>query len=408
MNRLKFYFQKYYKTLLILMQVGIFFTYCQPREKANLMQINTAQRDSLLIFYETGVLESIETFGIKAPRRWDMEYRIVKLVPEGSFVQPGDTVVYFDMQPLAERLLRAQTNLQKERQGLAQVLEQNALDLENKLRTIDQLKMQFKIDSTRLANARFESKTTQEEFALELQKTKLQLQRAFKNLEAQKIINNTKERLQRIKIEQAQIELNRVLLIKQEMKLISDHAGIVIYPYFRSGGRRVKIKEGETVFPGQNVIQVANLDRMKAVVKLNEVDRQMVKEGQNVFLTVDAYPDTVFSGFVKRIERVANRQDDDGTVKVYGVDVYLQAKSNFRLKPGLSVRAGIVLDTVKNVYRIPKWCLFQNGEQTWVETENKGKVPVEIIARLDGLLFVQGALQPGTVLKSKKQEIKGL
>jgi len=395
------YIRKYYKTLLILMQVGIFFTYCQPAKKESISHVNTVQQDSLLIFYETGVLESIETFNIKAPRRWNMEYRIVKLAPEGSFVQPGDTVVWFDMQPLNERLLQAQKNLQKEKQGLAQTLEQNALDLENKIRTIEQLKMQFKIDSTRLANARFESKSTQEQFALELQKTKLQLQRSYKNLQAQKIINNTRERLQRIKIEQAQIELNRVLLIKQEMKLISDHAGIVIYPYFRSGGRRIKIKEGENVFPGQIVLKIANLERMKAVVQLNEVDRQLIKKGQKVVLTVDAYPDTVFSGFIKHIERVANRQNDDGTVKVYSVDVFLQAKANFRLKPGLSVRAGIVLDTLANAFRIPKWCLFQKENKTWIESENDGKIPVKMLAQLDGFAFVQGALKQGMILKSK-------
>ncbi len=402
MSFLTAYFRKYYKTLIILMQVGIFFTYCQSEKPKQFSQVNSVQQDSLLIFYESGLLQSVETFNIKAPRRWNMEYRIVKLVPEGSFVQPGDTVVWFDMQPLIDRLLQAQTNLQKERQGLAQTLEQNALDLDVKMRTIERLKMQFKIDSSRLANARFESKTTQEQYALELQKTRLQLQRAIKNLEAQKIINDTRERLQRIKIEQAQIELNRVLLLKQEMKLVSNYAGIVIFPYYQTGGRRVKVKEGENMFPGQTVLQVANLERMKAIVQLNEVDRQMVREGQRVLLTVDAYPDTVFQGVVKRIEKVANRKDEEGTVKVYGIDVYLQARANFRLKPGLSVRAGIVLDTLTNAFRIPKWCLFQKDHQLWVEPANDGKIPVKLLAQLDGSAFVQGNLRQGMILKSKK------
>ena len=402
MKRNLFYFRKYFKTLLLLMQVGIFFTYCRSSKPLSLLPANKVLQDSLVIFHETGLLESIETFNIKAPRRWEMEYRIVKLVPEGSFVQPGDTVVYFDMQPLKERMQKAQTELKKVRQGLTQTLEQNALALESQLRTIERLKMQLEIDSTRLANARFESKTTQEQFALELQKTRLQLQRAFKNLEAQKIINQTKERLQRIKIEQALIELNRVLLMKQEMKLVSDHAGVVIYPYFRSSGRRIKIKEGESVFPGQVVIQVANLQRMKAVVKLNEVDRQLIKPGQHVRLTVDAYPDTVFAGQIVKIDRVANREDEESTLKVYGVDVYLKARANFRLKPGLSVRAAIVLDTLQNAFRVPEWCLFNNGQPTWVVTWQNQKIAVDLITQIDGLAFVKGPLQTGMILKSKK------
>jgi len=109
----------------------------------------------------------------------------------------------------------------------------------------------------------------------------------------------------------------------------------------------------------------------------------------------------VFRGVVKHIEKVANRKDEDGTVKVYGVDIYLHAKANFRLKPGLSVRAGIVLDTLSHAFRIPKWCLFQEEGKTWVESEEAGKIPVKLLAQLDGFAFVQGALKKGMLLKSK-------
>ncbi len=396
------YFRKYYKTMLLLMQVGIFFT-CNPlKNDSSFLQVNTVVSDSLPMFHETGQLESIETFNINVPMRWNMEYRIVRLAPEGSFVQPGDTVVHFDMQPLQDRLSQAKKELQKVRQELKQVLEQNALALETQYKTIERLKMQYQIDSTRLANARYESKTTREQFALELEKTRLQLQRALQNLEAQKIINAAKERLKRIKIEQARIKLDRILLMKDEMNLISDHAGIVIYPYYRSSGRKVKIKEGEVLFPGSTVIQVANLKRMKAVVTINEVDRSFIKEGQKVKITVVAYPDTVFSGEVVNIARVATEERKGSTVKVYPVDVYLDSGANYRLKPGLSVRAGIILDTLKNTFRVPNWCLFQKTNQTWIEPLGQKKIPVELIFRMDGFSYVRGALRDGMVLKSNR------
>ncbi len=395
-------FQKYYKTLLLLMQVGIFFTYCSQNSSSNVLHVNKVSNDSLLVLYETGQLESIETFTINAPMRWNMEYRIIRLAPEGSFVQPGDTVVYFDMQPLMDRLTQARQELQKAKEDLAQTLEQNALSIETQLKDIERLKMQFEIDSTRLANARFEAKTRQEEIALELEKTRLQLQRAIKKLQAQKIINDTKERLKRIKIEQARIELNRVLLMQNEMKLVTHYAGIVIYPYIRSTSGRVKIKEGETIFPGRTVLKIANLDRMQAIVKINEVDRHFIKIGQRVKLTVDAYPDTVFSGKVVNIAKVASKDYDQHTVKVYPVEVHLDSRANFRLKPGLSVRAGIILDTLQNVFRVPNWCLFEEGEKNFVFPENSNsKILVQPVVRMDGFTFVRGALKNGWLLKTK-------
>ncbi len=397
------YFQKYFKTLWIVMQIGIFFTYCSIPQNKNLVHANKVSKDSLVIFYESGQLESIETFEINAPRRWEMKYRILKLVPEGSVVQPGDTIVYFDEQPLKDRYFKAIAELKKAQEGLRATLEQNALVLEKKRIAIKQLKMQFKIDSSRLANARFESKTRQQEIAIDLEKTRLRLQKEVKALQSQKIINDTKERLQRIKIQQAQIELKRILLMKKEMRLVSQHSGVAIYPVYRTGEKRMKIKEGESVYPGQTVLQIANLNRMKAVLKLNEVDRQLVRIGQKALVTVDAYPDTVFEGRIAEIGRVAIKVQYDATVKVYLVDIPLQSKANFRLKPGLSVRVGVVLDTLKNAFQIPEWCLFEQEQTYWVQSIKKGKIPVHLMRRIDGLAFVQGKLKNGMILETINQ-----
>ncbi len=396
------YSQMYYSLLVLILQVGIFFTSCQQNASTTGKQANVAVRDSLVFMAQSGLLESVESFNINTPRRWRMEYRILKLAKEGERVQPGDTVVYFDPQPLQEKLEDARSSLEKAQKKLTETLEQNRLDLSQKKDAIRRLKMQLVIDSTRLANARFESEVKQQEFAIELKKTRLQLERAYKELEAQRIINQMRERMDRIKIQQAQIELQRIRLMQKEMRLITEHAGIVIYPYYHSGGRRIKVKEGETMFPGQTVLRIANLNRMKVLLKINEVDHPLISVGMAARLIVDAYPDTVFSGKIVNISRIASRIKENGTVKAYDAEIFISSSANYRLKPGLNVRAEIVLDTLKNAFRLPEWCVTESDGRWWVNTSDGQRLAVKFLRLQDGWVYVQGDLQDSLRLKTRE------
>ncbi|NOX89182.1 MAG: HlyD family efflux transporter periplasmic adaptor subunit [Calditrichaeota bacterium] len=371
-------------------------TGCRNSDNGQVADINRAIRDSLMVLTESGVLESIDAQAVSTPRRWNVEYRIISLIPEGSFVKPGDTLVVFDPNPILDKLQEATAKLNLSLQKLKQTREENALNLDEKIQAIDQLKMQYEIDSTRLANARFESETMRQDLALELEKSKLQIQRAFKNLSAQKIINQTKERLILVEIQQAQINLQRIQTMLKEMQLIATQSGVVIYRHYRRKSRTVR--EGETVYPGQMILKIANLNRMKALLQINEVDRQLVKTGQQARVVIDAYPDTTFRGRVESISKIAGFISDGGTVKAYGLDIFLDGAENFRLKPGLSVRAEIIVDTLRHAYRVPIWCLKQ-GENGFFVKNGKGEaLPVKVLRFNDGFAFVRGALKDGMPL----------
>ena len=385
------------RSLLAFIGFILLFFSCKNIHNNSSKSVNRVTRDSLIVMTENGILESINAQTVKAPSHWNVEYRIIYLIPEGRFVHIGDTLVKFDPAPVQEKLDEAQAKLALARQKLIQIQEENAMNLRNQLETIQSMRMQFKIDSARLSDAIYESDAVRQDMALQLKKSALDLKKAEKKLAAQKIINNSKYHLQLVEIEHALGDVKRITSMLKEMTLVATQPGVAVYGNAR--GRSRQIREGETVYPGQMVMQVADLSKMMAVLMINEVDREQIKKGQKVRLQVNAYPDTTFSGRIREISKIADLVNDDGTVKAYETDVYLNCGQNYRLKPGLSVRATIITDTLHNVFRIPEWCLKHEENKWFVRNEQGKRFPVDPVRLNNGFVFVKGDLKEGMILK---------
>ncbi|MGH8094895.1 MAG: efflux RND transporter periplasmic adaptor subunit [Chthoniobacterales bacterium] len=107
-------------------------------------------------------------------------------------------------------------------------------------------------------------------------------------------------------------------------------------------------------FAGTEVMRVADLNHMQAVVDVNENDVVHVKLGDSATVSIDAYGDRKFNGVV---EEIANTGTTTGTgtqeeVTNFQVKIRLD-KAGIRLRPGLSCTADIRTATVKDVVSVP-------------------------------------------------------
>ncbi len=107
-------------------------------------------------------------------------------------------------------------------------------------------------------------------------------------------------------------------------------------------------------FAGTEVMRVADLTHMQAVVDVNENDVVHVKVGDSAQVSIDAYGDRKFKGTV---EQIANTGKTTGTgtqeeVTNFEVKINL-AQPDIRLRPGLSCTAQIQTSMVKNVVSVP-------------------------------------------------------
>ncbi|HEX3817688.1 MAG TPA: efflux RND transporter periplasmic adaptor subunit [Chthoniobacterales bacterium] len=126
--------------------------------------------------------------------------------------------------------------------------------------------------------------------------------------------------------------------------------GVVTVLNSKLGERVVATNE----FAGTEVMRVADLNHMQAVVDVNENDVVHVKLGDSAKVTIDAYGSRIFPG---EVEEIANTGTTTGTgtqeeVTNFQVKIRLD-KPGVRLRPGLSCTADIQTQVVKNVVAVP-------------------------------------------------------
>ncbi|MBA3543609.1 MAG: efflux RND transporter periplasmic adaptor subunit [Chthoniobacterales bacterium] len=106
-------------------------------------------------------------------------------------------------------------------------------------------------------------------------------------------------------------------------------------------------------FAGTEVMRVADLGNMQAVVDVNENDVVHVKIGDPAKVTIDAYGDRTFQG---KVEQIANTGKTTGTgtqEEVTNFEVKIRLEHDMRLRPGLSCTSEIQTDVVKDVVSVP-------------------------------------------------------
>jgi len=381
----------YRKSIVILSVFSIFYSCSQSSEKQN-DNLFSVKSDSLVSVVMTGELESVNATTISSPANWNLQFQIVYLPEEGAFVNEGDTVVIFDTKEVESRLLESQKKLEKYQQELAEVLLKNQQEINNRENEIISLEIQEKIVRNQFEMAKYNSDVDQKSAELELEKTLINLKKNKEDLDAQYVLNKNAENEVLLKINQTEIELERNKTMMNDMYLTTRKSGIIVYE--RQGWRKdeEKVKIGDNVRPMAPLLAIPDLNNMQAELFLNEVDLSMVQIGMPANFTIEAYPDTQFTGEVTYVSKIADREPYATQLKSYIIKVRINSKENFRLKPGLSAKIEIFTNEFKNVFSIPSWCLFSEDEQFFVQTDDGDKIKIELKYLQDGTAFVSGDL----------------
>src|SRR6266487_953898 len=107
-------------------------------------------------------------------------------------------------------------------------------------------------------------------------------------------------------------------------------------------------------FAGTEVMRVADLSRMQAVVDVNENDVVNVKVDDKANMKIDAYSDRKFHGTVYRIANTGKTTGAGTQEEVTNFEVKTRIEdTDITLKPGLSCTADIETNMVKDVVAVP-------------------------------------------------------
>ena len=162
------------------------------------------------------------------------------------------------------------------------------------------------------------------------------------------------------------------------------------------------LDEGQTVAANEPLLLIVDLHPIIGVVFVTERDYARLKPGQLVSLTTDAYPGERFSGRIDRIAPVFRKSTRQARVEM-SIE-----NPQFRLKPGMFIRATVEMDRVPDTTIVPEEALTSRGDTSgvFVVSEDGRTVtwrPVQVGIREGGWVQVEGEGLNGRVVTLGQQ-----
>ena len=174
--------------------------------------------------------------------------------------------------------------------------------------------------------------------------------------------------------------------------------GLVIYNELPAAGAPRKIQVGDAVWSHQGLISLPDISRMLVDTQVREIDIHKVELEQDVHITVDAYPDTSYSGSVHLIGSLAKADYNMPTgTKYFQIQILLK-ESDPRLRPGMTARVEILVDRFEDVLYVPLEGVFEkDGQKVCYVVKGKGaeKRNVQLGTFNDDFIIIEDGLKQG-------------
>src|ERR1051325_10896260 len=135
-------------------------------------------------------------------------------------------------------------------------------------------------------------------------------------------------------------------------------------------------------FAGTEVMRVADLSKMQALIDVNENDVPNVKVGDKANVKIDAYGDRKFKGTVAQIGNTGKTTGSGTQEEVTNFEVKINLEhEDVLLRPGLSCTADIETSTVKDAVAVPMQAVTIRTGESNLSPEEIEKQKQKVAAR---------------------------
>jgi RND family efflux transporter MFP subunit len=195
---------------------------------------------------------------------------------------------------------------------------------------------------------------------------------------------------------EAQLETARIRLAYTRVRASwqGEHESRVVAQRF--------LDEGEIVAANQPLLHIVDLDPIIAAFYVTERDYAQLALQQEVELLTDVYPGVVFEGRISRIAPVFDEDTRQARVEATVIN------DDGRLKPGMYVRAQVVLKMVEQTTVVPEQALTTRERQKGIFIIKEGSEqvvwrPVQVGIREANMIQVTGSDLKGRVVTLGQQ-----
>lgn len=309
----------------------------------------------------SGTLAAVDNDSLGPPQLPDVwDFKISMLAGEGTEVKKGRPVLGFDTTDLEKRLEvyrslaeQAKKEIEKNRADLTIHREDDKLQLaeaEARLR-----KTALKLTAPPDLIGVKERKEVELEHAMikrEVASIKARMAAFERAAVAQVTLLESKQR-------QAETIVARSADAIDQMTVTAPRDGTVVYiPDYRGEKRKV----GDTVYRANRVLEIPDLQKMKAKGEVDEADAGKIAVGQRVTLRLDAHPDDEFHGTIASASRTVQQQSGTkNPVKVLRVEINLDRTDPAKMRPGMRFQGSVELGRVHEALMIPRSAVFMTS-----------------------------------------------
>lgn len=366
---------------------------------------------------------------------------ILKIVPEGTEVEVGDSLVTLDSSSIEDQLNAQKISLGKAQASKIQAEENFAAaeiavqeyaegtyvkELQTADANINIAQENLRSSENLLEHTRKMSRkgfTTSlqveaDEFAVERSKLELESAKTAKNVlekfSRKKMLKELEAKREAagalVKSEQAAFNLEQSKLQRLERQLSNceikaPQNGIVIYANDQGGGRGfssqsgVKIEEGATVRESQTILRLPDLSNMQVKMTVHESKVERLKVGMPASVKIS---DREFQG---KIISIANQPEPgswmNANLKEYATIVKISGEAE-GLKPAMTAEVEVLIADLVDVLTVPVSCVVEQGGKfnAWVVSGlNKfERRPLTVGLTNDKVFEIKDGLKEGDVV----------
>jgi HlyD family secretion protein len=316
-----------------------------PEESAAVASFPVQQGEFVITLeLKNGELEATKAEQINAPNVRG-QLKITKLFPEGEVVEVGDLIIEFDRVEFEKKVTEESQELEASRGELEKTIANQRVEIARQSADIENKEAAVRLAQLQVEKMKFESFIDKEEAGLRAKQAELALGQAHTQFKAQSIVDSVELRKQELRVAEEERELERAEKDLENLSVLAENPGLVVYEKIWKGSRPEKIRVGDEPWGGATLVTLPDLSSMRVKTWVNEVDVDKVEVGQVVDIRLDALPGPVFHGAVTSVASLGREKEGDKNIKVFDVEIEIDEQDD-RLKPGMTATSEVVIKTL--------------------------------------------------------------
>jgi HlyD family secretion protein len=338
--------------------------------------------------------------GLQRYRIYDI--KINDIIPEGTVVKPGDYIASLDRSELTTRINDTQLDLEKAESQYTQIKLDTALTLRDARDQIRNLEYQYEQSKLTLEQSKYEPPATIKQAEMTVKKNKRTLNESKENYLIKQRQAAAKMKEAGSNLQKSRNQLENLIALQNQFSIIAPKEGMFIYERDWGGS---KVKAGSQISTWDPVVgTLPDLSSLLSRTYINEVDISKVKNGQQVNISLDAFPKAALKGEVIEVSNMGEKRKNDDS-KVFEVIIRV-TESDSTYRPGMTTSNRIITNEEAEAILVPIEAVFGNDERKWVYVE-KGSITRQEIqtgAANDVDIIVTAGLEEGAVVLLNEPE----